>query len=107
MFSLIAILLILISIVLIAAVLIQPGKGDLSASFGGLGSQFGTMFGMQRTVDFVQKLTRWLAIAILILVLIANKFFLGPKFEEVKPVTQGAKPPANTMAPPPIEIPKQ
>lgn len=99
-------MLIIISIVLIVAVLIQPGKGDLSASFGGLGSQFGSMFGMQRTVDFVQKLTRWLAVAILVLVLMANKFFLGPKTTEVKPVTQGAKPPG-TMAPPPVEIPKQ
>ncbi len=103
MFTLISIIMILASILLIGVILLQPGKGDLSPTFGGLTTQFGTMFGTQRTMDFLQKLTRGLIIAILLLALFANKFLIRSTGEEaVKPVTQGAKPPAA-----PVEIPKK
>ncbi|NLO20268.1 MAG: preprotein translocase subunit SecG, partial [Ignavibacteria bacterium] len=44
-----SIIIIICSILLIAVVLLQPGKGDLSATFGGISSQMGSMFGMQKT----------------------------------------------------------
>ncbi len=103
MFTLISIIMILGAILLIGVILLQPGKGDLSPTFGGLTTQFGTMFGTQRTMDFLQKLTRGLIIAILLLALFANKFLIRSSSEEtVKPVTQGAKPPVA-----PVEIPKK
>lgn len=109
MFTLVVILLLIASILLIGVVLLQPGKGDLSPTFGGLTSQFGTMFGTQRTMDFLQKATRALIIVILLLSLFANKFLLksvGP--QEIKPVTQGAQiPKTMPSTPPPIEVPKK
>lgn len=102
MFSIILILSIIAGIVMIILVLLQPGKGDLSATFGGLSSQFGSMFGMKRTSDFLMKLTLYVAVAILVLAIAANKIIYGgPKMEQIKPVTEGAKAPINTMAPPP------
>lgn len=109
MFSVLTILAVIIGIVLIVLVLLQPGKGDLSATFGGISGQFGSMFGMQRTADFLNKLTRVLAIVVLVLILVANRLILGGvKTEKIKPVTEGAKPPiGNTMTPPPVEAPKK
>lgn len=103
MFTLMSIIMILAAILLIGVILLQPGKGDLSPTFGGLTTQFGTMFGTQRTMDFLQKLTRGLIIVILLLALFANKFLVrSTGAEAVKPVTQGAKPPTA-----PVEIPKK
>ncbi len=103
MFTLISIILILAAILLVVVILLQPGKGDLSPTFGGLTSQFGTMFGTQRTMDFLQKTTRALIIVILVLALFANKFLLrSGGAEAVKPVTEGAKVPTA-----PIELPKK
>jgi protein translocase SecG subunit len=108
MLAFISILIILISIVLIAFVLLQPGKGDLSASFGGIGGQMGTMFGMQRTVTMLAKLTKILAIAILFLVLIANKFFVGQETASVQKLsTEGAEAPLNMPMSTPVDVPKQ
>lgn len=109
MFSLVVILLIIASILLIGVILLQPGKGDLSPTFGGLTTQFGTMFGTQRTMDFLQKTTRVLIIVILLLSLFANKFLLkSVGTQEIKPVTQGAQiPKTMPTAPPPIEVPKK
>ncbi|ROL59422.1 preprotein translocase subunit SecG [Bacteroidetes/Chlorobi group bacterium MS-B_bin-24] len=109
MFTLVTILLIIGSILLIGVILLQPGKGDLSPTFGGLGAQFGTMFGAQRTMDFLQKTTRALIVAILLLSLIANKFLLRSSGQsEIKPVTQGAPIPKTLPnTPPPVEVPKK
>lgn len=92
MFTLFTILVLIAAILLIIVVALQPGKGDLAPTFGGFTTQFGTMFGTQRTMDFMQKLTRGLIIAILLLSLFANKFLIRSRgAEEIKPVTQGAK----------------
>lgn len=100
MLPILLILSILTGILIIVLVLLQPGKGDLSATFGGISGQFGSMFGMQRTADFLSKLTKYLAIAMLLLILLTNKFFLGgPKIEQVKPVTEGASVPTSPMIP--------
>lgn len=110
MFPILLILAIIVGILLIVLVLLQPGKGDLSATFGGMSSQLGSMFGMQKTADFLSKLTRILAIAILVIIVVANKLIEGSpgeKVQVVKPVTEGAKAPAGNMAPPPVEAPKK
>ncbi len=106
MFSVIAIIIILLAIALIAVILLQPGKGDLSASFGGLGGQFGSMFGMQKTMGILAKTTRIIAIIILVLVLFVNKFFVAQDQEvERKAVTEGAKPASGNISPPPVSAP--
>lgn len=110
MFTVLTILAIIIGIVLILLVLLQPGKGDLSATFGGVSGQLGSMFGMQKTADFLSKLTRILAIAILVIIVVANKLIStggNDKTPVIKPVTEGAKAPAGNMAPPPVEAPKK
>lgn len=110
MFPVLTVLAIIVGLLLIVLVLLQPGKGDLSATFGGMSSQLGSMFGMQKTADFLSKLTKILAIAILVIVIIANKLIQGGSGQEaatVKPVTEGAKAPVGNVAPPPIEAPKK
>jgi preprotein translocase subunit SecG len=107
MFTVVVLLMVLISLLLIAAVLIQPGRGELTPSFGGMGGQFGTLFGMRRTADFLIKLTIGLGAALLVLSIIANKFFLGSVGEEREPVTVGAPAPVpqSTPAPPATPTP--
>lgn len=107
MYTLFSILIIIIAIFMIIAVLLQPGKGDMGATFGGgLGSQMGAMFGMQKTVSLLAKITRYLAIAILLLTLLVNKFFLTPTVDAEKPVTQGASTQTESpVAPPPVSSP--
>ncbi len=102
MYVILSIILILASILLIAVVLLQPGKGDLSASFGGISGQFGTMFGMRRTMDFLTKFTIYLAGGILLVSLITNKFFLSQEVQSNMPipVTEGTELP---MEPPPTQ----
>lgn len=109
MLAIISIVLIIIAVLLIALVLLQPGKGDLSATFGGIGSQMGSMFGMQRTANILAKLTVYLAIAILVLTLAANKLFVGgPEIQQqAKPVTEGAQIPTGPIGAPPTEAPRQ
>ncbi|ROL57811.1 preprotein translocase subunit SecG [Bacteroidetes/Chlorobi group bacterium Naka2016] len=109
MFTLFVIIIIIASILLIGVILLQPGKGDLSPTFGGLTTQFGSMFGTQRTMDFLQKTTRILIIILLALSLFANKFLLkSGGTQEIKPVTQGAQiPKSMPSTPPPVEVPKK
>lgn len=96
--------LLIAAVLLILAVLIQPGKGSglASAGFSGISSQFSNMFGVRRTADFLQKFTIGLAIAILVLIIATNKFFLDTTATqgtntgtgERLPVTVGAEKPA-------------
>ena len=57
MFTLAIILMIILGLLLIAAVLIQPGKGDMTTSMSGFGNQLGTMFGSRRASDLLTKIT--------------------------------------------------
>jgi preprotein translocase subunit SecG len=84
MFTVIVILSIIAAILLILVVLLQPGKGDLSASFGGIGSQMGSMFGMQKTANILAKITKYLAAFIVIMAILVNKFFIEPDEAEFK-----------------------
>lgn len=99
MFVFMCILLALAGILLVAAVLIQPGKGSgLTAGMGGVSGQISGMFGARRTADFLQKFTIGLALAILLLAVVTNKFFLSTPTvagaEERTPITTGAPKPA-------------
>lgn len=107
MFSLLIVFIIIASIVMIAVVLLQPGKGDLTATFGGLGGQMGSMFGMQRTKDIMSRITQIVAAIIFVLALLVNRFVVGSTHSAqapvVKPITEGAKAPASNMTPPPVQ----
>lgn len=93
--------LLIAAVLLVVAVLIQPGKGAglASAGFGGITGQFSNMFGVRRTTDFLQKFTISLAIGIIVLIVITNKFFLDTSVNrgggnERAPITTGAEKPA-------------
>ncbi|MCS6808762.1 MAG: preprotein translocase subunit SecG [Bacteroidota bacterium] len=116
MFVFVCIVLILAGILLIAAVLIQPSKGQgLTAGMGGISGQISGMFGARRTIDFLQKFTIGLAVTIFVLAILVNKFFLptstiGSEGERT-PITTGAPkpvlPPTQQQAPSPSQAPPQ
>lgn len=105
MFTLFAIIMILASVLLIAVILIQPGKGDMISGLGGLSGTFSSMFGSRRTMDILQKVTISLATIILVLTLVTNIFFVGAKETIVKPVTEGQEMPVQTAPPVPGQVP--
>lgn len=101
MFIVMCVIMVLAGILLVAAVLIQPGKGAGLSGFGGATGQLSNMFGARRTSDFLQKFTIGLALGIIVLAIVTNKFFLstptdavGGTGEERTPITQGAAKPA-------------
>ena len=106
MYAVSLILLILLSIFTIIVVLLQPGKGELTATFGGISSQFGSMFGMQKTKNILTTTTKVLIGTLFVLTLLINRFFVGTNTSQqhvVKPITEGAKIPAGNIAPPPVK----
>lgn len=100
MYTVFMILAILVSILLIAVVLIQPGKGDVATGLGALGGQFGTMIGMRRAADFIVKTTIVLAAVLIVLSYAINKFFLPTRSGEQQPRVQGAEAPAESAPTP-------
>lgn len=96
MFTLMAIILMILSVLLIAVILVQPGKGDMISGLGGLSGSFSTMFGSRRTMDLLQKATITFATLILVLTLVTNIFFVGQKESIVKPVTEGQEMPVQS-----------
>ncbi|MBI3259446.1 MAG: preprotein translocase subunit SecG [Ignavibacteriae bacterium] len=96
MYTVLVSLISLLGIILIGAVLIQPGKADMASGMSGIGGQLGSMFGSRRTADTLTKITIGIAGTILLLSLVTNKFFLGVEAaQERNAVTIGAeKPPA-------------
>ncbi|MCS6999331.1 MAG: preprotein translocase subunit SecG [Bacteroidota bacterium] len=107
MYTILMILALLVSILLIAVVLIQPGKGDVAAGLGTIGGQFGSMIGMRRAADFIIKTTIVLAAVLLVLSYAVNKFFLPSGGTEERPRVEGAEVPAEAPAPPPPAVPAQ
>ncbi|MBK7339260.1 MAG: preprotein translocase subunit SecG [Saprospiraceae bacterium] len=70
MLPLVTVLIAIISVLLIAVILIQnPKGGGIDSTFGG--SQANQMFGAARSADFVEKLTWYLAAALLVLCIVA------------------------------------
>jgi len=76
-FWIILTLTLILSIVLIVMVLLQPAKGGgITAAFGGFGGQLGSTFGQRRTLEALGKGTTYTAIAIGVLCIMANLFFI-------------------------------
>ncbi|MGA7160527.1 MAG: preprotein translocase subunit SecG [Bacteroidota bacterium] len=69
---------IIVSILLIGVILMQNSKGGgLAGAFGG--GNFGTVFGVRRTADFLTRATTILATTFMVLALLINLFFLPGK----------------------------
>ncbi|MFM8281180.1 MAG: preprotein translocase subunit SecG [Bacteroidota bacterium] len=93
MFTLAIVLMIILGLLLIASVLIQPGKGDMATSMSGFGNQLGTMFGSRRASDLLTKITIVLGATIMVIALLANKFLLRPADLTRDPATVNAAKP--------------
>ena len=101
MFTIITLVMVLLGILLIAAVLVQPGKGDMASGMSGFGNQLGSMFGSRKASDLLTKITIGLGAVILLLSLITNKFFMSSSIaEERAPATLNAEKPTNIPAAP-------
>lgn len=105
MFTALVILSCISGLLLIGAVLIQPGKGDMAAGLGGVGGQFGSMIGMRRAADFIVKLTIGLALAILVFSIAANTSAFKPVKEEASPFEGISTGPTSAPAPQPAAAP--
>ncbi len=104
MLTFLTILMILIAILLILVVLIQPGKGDMVTGMGTIGGSISSMFGSRKATDLLTKITVGLAISLILLVVITNKFFVGQTTNAVvRPATEGISIP-NQPAPMPAPI---
>ncbi|MCP3929201.1 MAG: preprotein translocase subunit SecG [Bacteroidetes bacterium] len=69
------VLIALVCVLLMGAVLIQnPKGGGVDATFGG--SQANQMFGAAKSTDFIEKITWYLAIALIILCILTT-FLVG------------------------------
>lgn len=106
MYTLLMILAFLVSILLIAVVLIQPGKGDVASGLGAIGGQFGSMMGMRRAADFIIKTTIVLAAVLLVISYAVNKFFLPSGSSDQRPRIEGAEVPLDAPAAPSIPAQK-
>ncbi len=102
LFWVVVVLSLLLAVVLIAMVLLQPGKsGGMGGAFGALGSQLSSTFGSRRTLDMLAKWTTYVALALGVVCIVAN-VFLMPKSQgpTLNPVTTGSN-----AAPPPVVPP--
>jgi preprotein translocase subunit SecG len=107
MYWFLIILNVIVAITLMGVVMMQSSKGDgLSASFGG--GSFGTVFGVRRTADFLQKLTIGLASALLVISLAVNMWCLptgsvssrrASVLQDIEPPTPGQMPNMQRSAP--------
>ena len=78
MFTILVVLIIILSIFLTLVVLSQAAKGNGLA--GGLGApgSVGTMFGVRRASDFLMKATIIIAGTFMLLTIVVNRFYLAP-----------------------------
>jgi len=98
MIAFLSVILMIIAVLLIAVVLLQPGKGDMISGLGGMGGQFNALLGTRKATNFLTKTTMALAALIIFLSLTTNLFFVGNEEAGPRPVTEGVDLP---MAPPP------
>ncbi|HYF02152.1 MAG TPA: preprotein translocase subunit SecG [Patescibacteria group bacterium] len=105
MFGFLVFFICLLGLLLILAVMIQPGKGGMGSGFGGAGGELTNMFGTRRTADFLVKSTIGLAITIFLLTLATNKFLLPHGENERTPVTTGVQVPMPSAVPLPSQQP--
>lgn len=87
------------SLLLILAVLIQPGKADMISGMGGIGGQVTNMFGVSSGRNILQYVTMGLIASLVVFALLSNTIFQESGSESgTKNALRGAsKPiPANT-----------
>jgi len=93
MASLIVILILIIALLLGAVVLVQnPKGGGLAVGFQGATQ----VSGVQRTTEFLEKATWYLAIALFVLCMISAKWYTTSKFDEGGTEPAATEAPANT-----------
>ncbi|OGU59262.1 MAG: preprotein translocase subunit SecG [Ignavibacteria bacterium GWF2_33_9] len=104
MFYILAILIIIASVLMIFVVLLQPGQGDMLAGLGGgLSNNLTSMFGSRKAMNFLTKITIGLAITILVLTLVTNKFFVTQELTIERPLIEGTQlPPSAPPATPTV-----
>ncbi|HRP02691.1 MAG TPA: preprotein translocase subunit SecG [Candidatus Kapabacteria bacterium] len=108
MFTFLILLMMVISVLLTAVVLIQPGKGDMITGMAGLTNTFSSMLGSRKAMDMLTKLTIGLAALLLVLSLATNKFFLPTAGGfAVKPITEGVAVPQTVPTQPVQQLPAQ
>lgn len=105
MLTFMMILLMVLAVILILAVLVQPGKGDMVSGMGSLGGGFTNMFGSRRTMDLLSKITSGFAAAIAILAIVTNLFFVKQDVQTAKPTIEGTSIPQAVPAQVPQQIP--
>lgn len=67
----------IVCLLLMGAVLIQnPKGGGIDSTFGG--SQANQMFGASKQTDFIEKVTWYLALALLVLCIVTSLMVAGP-----------------------------
>lgn len=87
----------LVSLLLIAVVLIQPGKADMVSGMGGLGGQVTNLFGVRQSRNILQSITIGLAVTLALMAILINVFFMGEVVAERTPVTEGAPIPTQSI----------
>lgn len=90
MATLLVILCIIAAILLILAVLVQPGKADMIAGMGGFGGQFSNVFGHRQSRNILQNLTIGLLAFILLASIAVNTVFKSEVGTERTSVIRGA-----------------
>lgn len=100
MYIFFAILIVIASVLLIGAVLIQKSKGGGLASDYSSGNQY---LGYRKTTDFIEKATWTLAICICVLSIFASFTVKTPA--NVSSITPAAAPAPNGAAPAPVNVP--
>jgi preprotein translocase subunit SecG len=93
---------IIVCVLLIGVILMQNSKGGgLAGAFGG--GNFGTVFGVRRTADFLTRATTILATTFIVLALLINLFFLpGKSASSKESVIQNGQ-----TSVPPAQLPPQ
>lgn len=100
MYIFLSILIVIASVLLIGAVLIQKSKGGGLASDYSSGNQY---LGYRKTTDFIEKATWSLAIFICVLSIFASFTVKTPV--NVSAITPAAAPAPNSAAPAPVNAP--
>ncbi len=99
MVAFLSVILMIISVLLVAVVLLQPGKGDMISGLGGMGGQFNALLGTRKAMNFLSKTTMALAAAIIVLSLTTNLFFVGNEEAGPRPVIEGVDVPMDLPDP--------
>jgi preprotein translocase subunit SecG len=112
MYTFLLIILILDSLVLVAAVLMQAAKGGgLAASFGGVSTAADAFMGTRQAGHFLSRLTWWaggifLALAFILQLMSTRTTAPSSILDQLPAATPGAAP-GTQPAPPPSAVPLQ